>query len=703
MTSDRLNVFFRGTTKLLFVMAISIMQIRTGEFNVGRSYYSEQPPVGFAEAFERAISGETIDYESLLGLRRIVDPKIMDTAFLDAISDRTSEQGTGAREQSSILLKLLQAMVNEDKQHQIPAVIALHAQHHLIGDAKIEALKKTCEAVVAVYRDYPPEIELHETYDELFAKHFPGQKLNNSESKEGIPQRHPLDPRGVKIEVGTQQIQSQREGAAECAELEALARNTPKVAFAARHPVLATCARVLAFPLMYMASLVAMIVLPPIAQAFGLNQKLATSPTVRVLVGKVFSHCLRKTTWLSYFSFLLTPFFAVGALLQNIDPFRGLKLDEAKFMKLLDKEPKLFETLGKTDPYKWKVIAPHLSNQLARMNEEAGDISPVLLKVFLRLFSALPENSAFFRTHSVAINQLVYQACHSKDSDSQKFGKKLFDLNCASNARLTDKHEQIFGDKPIYGGDFLFNSERYGIGVNKEYFEGNLLRKAPSTMEWNAIAFTDKAAPGDDRPADIMAVFAEIPFFAYAFAGSSGTYLLANHLRDLGLGKYYKTFYDAISKVHYRQPLIEVGVQVELKVIFEKALEFDTGDRIYLKQDHLGRLLKRFKFEMKSQVEKSGLLFSLAVIFARLSSIESLGSEDESVLALRSYASGLLNSAEKLNPKLECLPPKGDFDEFRREMLTDRCSAIISGKMRSAIESIPELQAIYLKTKPVAI
>ncbi|WP_257211240.1 hypothetical protein [Erwinia amylovora] len=126
-----------------------------------------------------------------------------------------------------------------------------------------------------------------------------------------------------------------------------------------------------------------------------------------------------------------------------------------------------------------------------------------------------------------------------------------------------------------------------------------------------------------------------------------------------------------------------------LTAIFEKVLTYTVDEsRNYqcnLKQEHFDEITNAYGLGSKSYMSKARILFCLATLFTRYSSVYFLGAELDSPKALRDYANALMCKANTLDPQIT----GGHFDQWNNALLgtintsggIETCTSIIYQQM----------------------
>nr|WP_227118864.1 type III effector [Erwinia amylovora] len=162
-------------------------------------------------------------------------------------------------------------------------------------------------------------------------------------------------------------------------------------------------------------------------------------------------------------------------------------------------------------------------------------------------------------------------------------------------------------------------------------------------------------------------------------------------LNTLDLGIYHPRFESALSRT-FAEDKDKIKTQEDMRnltAIFEKVLTYTVDEsRNYqcnLKQEHFDEITNAYGLGSKSDMSKARILFCLATLFTRYSSVYFLGAELDSPKALRDYANALMCKANTLDPQIT----GGHFDQWNNALLgtintsggIETCTSIIYQQM----------------------
>jgi len=126
----------------------------------------------------------------------------------------------------------------------------------------------------------------------------------------------------------------------------------------------------------------------------------------------------------------------------------------------------------------------------------------------------------------------------------------------------------------------------------------------------------------------------------------------SSFLQMLNLAEYEKKFILALAGKHVvmREKLIKTQDQRKLSVLFENKFKIsENGKTITIKSNHYKEILQVFKLQNSNHKMIAQKLFCCSIMFVKYSSDRFFGSEFDSPLALRYYASALMHKANELD------------------------------------------------------
>ncbi|XBS68130.1 pentapeptide repeat-containing protein [Acerihabitans sp. KWT182] len=128
---------------------------------------------------------------------------------------------------------------------------------------------------------------------------------------------------------------------------------------------------------------------------------------------------------------------------------------------------------------------------------------------------------------------------------------------------------------------------------------------------------------------------------------------LYGFLNVLHLGDMHAIFQSATEEAYCAQKLVSLEQQMELNLIFQKLLQDSPqAERLFLTQAHYRDIVAALGLSVADNTRQGQTLLCLAALFAKYSSSDIFGTEEESPLILRSYAWALMDKAHEVDSSI---------------------------------------------------
>jgi hypothetical protein len=252
--------------------------------------------------------------------------------------------------------------------------------------------------------------------------------------------------------------------------------------------------------------------------------------------------------------------------------------------------------------------------------------------------------------------------------------------------------------------------------VNHDYFNQLVLglKGSDSTLQsqsWAAIYVLQRQDDGTYRRADFsefdsgtLAPFALL----HAVYATENRQLRTDTFFDLlKLGSYRPTFAEALSRPASATKLVDRRSQAALRAIFGPLTTHPEEEKkagVMITEDHLKELTG-----IHGPRALAYRLLCLSALFTRYSSSHVFGMENDSPVALRSYAAALLNTATRCDAKLLSEANRRDWEN--RLLGNNRaftCTAVLFDMMKQVLRELRDkappahgLETVYADTMPL--
>lgn len=201
---------------------------------------------------------------------------------------------------------------------------------------------------------------------------------------------------------------------------------------------------------------------------------------------------------------------------------------------------------------------------------------------------------------------------------------------------------------------------------SKEYFE-EIISKKPPKCGFNNFIILKKQSNLRYEAANMSEhsthdSFLKFPIFLAVYDKYQKTKPYEDFFSKLNLNQYQTYFIEAIRRKAHKRDLTSWEDQSNLGSIFANAITIpnlilQTGETVLRDieptDDFLQTIYSCFSIENTMQKEKCLCLFSIALIFAKLSGSMFFGKEGDSVIAIRNISISLLKKSSEINKKLD--------------------------------------------------
>ncbi len=263
----------------------------------------------------------------------------------------------------------------------------------------------------------------------------------------------------------------------------------------------------------------------------------------------------------------------------------------------------------------------------------------------------------------------------------------------------------IDDDDPAFGFVHQEGGSNYSLVLSKNSISAKLA--LDKDHNWNHIAYFRNEV-GVYNP-DMATVYRQFGLFADAYAYLANqakfgrlfeTFWVSRHRVAEGVqtdADFATLFADALSTGNGNRKLCDPDEQSALTNVFSPLLEKGISNRkpahvadiSTLEKAHFATVLAKFEIQNASASVKAQHLLILAAVFSKLSSVRIFGTENDSPVALRYYAAGLMQKAHELAP--EVFGNEDNYESWMSRMvgLNDAftCSAVLSNLMIDHIKT----------------